>query len=412
MSARDKKILVYLGAIVIMAAAYFLGMRPLLDKIEVQTTTNENLRNELRQKTEAKENAPVFEQEMKNFADEFNSIVAEFPSGILDEKSLLFVADSEVELPIWFYEVKFAVESEDMKAAINGTAEGDQTNAAGASVDEQAQIDAAEAAENGEAAPQGTEGEQQAAPEAAAGNKTATSLEGMYGLDYELGLAYRADYLTLKQFLDYINKYPERLVIKNMDARYDSDTQKLEGTITLSQYAITSPDRPMTKVPDTTTALGTFNLFDSSNIPEVDTSIAQEVGNSDYFIKLNGVTDNATGKTIGRANDVAQESYITSNKNDKEDVNFTVTGSEGKYKAEYAVGKNSFFDVEFEKLEGEDIVLRVISSERMDDSDEVAINLNLKNDSDRRLKVVIVNEDIDNPRVNISEQSGDIEINQ
>ena len=50
MSDRDKKLLVYLGALVILAAAYFLVGKPYLDKIDQLSTEKSQLQMELAQK--------------------------------------------------------------------------------------------------------------------------------------------------------------------------------------------------------------------------------------------------------------------------------------------------------------------------------------------------------------------------
>ena len=404
MNARDRKILIYLGALVIVALAYFFGVSPMLDKISAQTETNARLEVELRQKLETKANSEVFEQGIKDFNKEFKAILSEFPNGILDEKSLLFIADTESEIPIWLYEVKFATVTDDFKKSIGGNDAAQQP--APAPTTEEEQDLGAQPAEGAQPT------DPAATPTAEQGVKTETSLEGMYGIDYELGLAYKADYYTLKDFLNHINEYPERMVIKNMEGKYKADTDTIEGTITLSQYAISSPDRPMPNVPDTETPLGIDNIFNSEFRPMLDEELRGEVEGSDYFITVNCANDNMSAKIIGRSDDVKGSSFITSNNNTKETIEFSITGSEGKYKASYKLGERTFNDIEIEKTEDERLVLRIISSARMDEEDESAIALRLKNETDRILYVSIIYDDISNPRVDIEEKTGEIEVSQ
>lgn len=402
MNPRDKKILIYLGSLVILALAYFFAASPLLDKIEAEDLNIARLETEYNQKLQTKNKSAIYEQGLVDFAKEFKEILAKFPNGILDEKSLLFVADTEQAMPIWLYEVKFAAETEELKEAIGGNTAAQPAPAA--TTEEEQDLgaqpaDTSQAADNPENAIQG--------------NETETSLEGMYGLDYELGLAYSADYYTLKDFLNHINEYPERLVIKSIKGKYDPETDTVGGSIVLSQYAVSSPDRPMPVVPDTETPLGIDNIFNSEFRPMLDEELRGEVEGSDYFITLNGVNDNISAKIIGKSDDVNGTTFITSNNNSKEEIEFTVTGTEGQYYATYKLGGRSFTDsVGFEKTADERLTLRIVSSQRIDEQDDVAIDLRIKNETDKVLYVSVIYDDYTNPRVNIIEKSGDIDVSQ
>ena len=73
MSDRDKKLLVYLGALIIVAAAYFLVGRPFLDKIDQQSVEKAQLETELSQKREALENVMKTE-EIQTIEDRLKNI--------------------------------------------------------------------------------------------------------------------------------------------------------------------------------------------------------------------------------------------------------------------------------------------------------------------------------------------------
>ena len=79
MSDRDKKLLVYLGALIIVAAAYFLVGRPFLDKIDQQSAEKTQLTQELNEKRKAFENKEMYEQGIIEATDKINAIIEEFP---------------------------------------------------------------------------------------------------------------------------------------------------------------------------------------------------------------------------------------------------------------------------------------------------------------------------------------------
>ena len=53
-------------------------------------------------------------------------------------------------------------------------------------------------------------------------------------------------------------------------------------------------------------------------------------------------------------------------------------------------------------------MIQIISSQRLDEGDKVAIDLNLVNDTDAILDVKIQNDDTEDPRVNIKGKTGNI----
>ena len=97
MSDRDKKLLVYLGALLILAAAYFLVGRPYLEKIDQLSTEKGQLESQLAEKRKALENKDMYEQGITDSEARIQEIIDEFPEDNSDEKSIMFVAHAEPE---------------------------------------------------------------------------------------------------------------------------------------------------------------------------------------------------------------------------------------------------------------------------------------------------------------------------
>ncbi len=384
MSDRDKKLLVYLGALIILAAAYFLVGKPFLDKIDQLSMEKTQLEAELREKREAYENKDVYENGITESQEKMDAIIEQFPEDNSDEKSIMFASHAEADIPIWFNQMRFA---EETKMMINGQDEESASDV------EQAQLEENVAAAEGESTGDGADAAE-GAPEAGAQNG-GTGLADLMYRDTELGLS----------------------------------TGLVNGTMVLSQWAVLGPGRELPEVVTDVDAMGTDNVFTNSNhggsildllsdiasdflsllTGEIPEEALDELG-TDYIVKVNAVTDNTNGKTIGRADDATETTYVTSSINKKEDVNFKVTGSDGTYDVYYKIGKNEYTDT-ISKEGDAKLYIRVISTTRMTDDDESAVGIHVVNESDIPVIVNIEGDDTNNPRVTITERAGNVTVN-
>ena len=417
MSDRDKKLLVYLGALIIVAAAYFLVGKPFLDKIDQQTAEKTQLTQELNEKRKAFENKEMYEQGIVDATNKINAIIEEFPEDNADEKSIMFASVAEREVPIWFSQMKFAEETRNM---ING---GETESASDV---EQQQLEENVAAAEGEEVPSDTDGAEAGRGETSEGS---TGINNLMYRDTELGLTFQTQYDGFKNLLAYVRDYEDRMVIKEIDISFEPMSGMVSGSMVLSQYAILSPERVLPDVVTDVDNLGTDNIFVNGNyggtIIDLLADVAADFVNklmgglspealdeygTDYFVKVNAVTDNTNGKTIGRADDTSEATYITSSTDGKEDVIFRVSGSGGSYSVYYKIGKAEYTDT-IEKASDGKIYLRIVSTARMDDSDQSAVSLHVTNESDIPVVVNVEGDDSNNPRVTIQERAGNVTVN-
>ncbi len=413
MSDRDKKLLVYLGALIILAAAYFLVGKPFLDKIDNLSSEKTQLQAELAEKREAYENKAMYEEGIADANSKIQAIIDRFPEDNTDEKSIMFIANSEKEIPAWFGQIKFA---DIIENNISGESASDAEAAA-----EQEAVAAAEGEEVPEPSPDVSDSE---VSEGSTG-----SINDLITRDTELGLRFTVKYDGFKKWLAYLNDYEDRMVIKEIEVTYDHGTDLVAGSMVLSQYALLGPGRELAPVETGVEDLGKEIIFysDSRNksIIELVGEIASDLfeaiigglnGNlvneeETYFINVTTATDNTNAKTIGRAKDPSGTTYLTSNSNDKESVTFTLKGAKGSYHGEYEMGGYQVSDDDFKKDITGKVVLRIISSSRNGKDDKSSISLHLRNTSDIPLIVNIENEDAENPRIEIVDKEGDITVN-
>lgn len=420
MSDRDKKLLIYLGSLIILAAAYFLVGKPYLDKVDSLSAEKTQLQGELNEKRESYKNKSMYIQGEQEARAKIDEIIAEFPEDNSEEKSIMFASHAEADIPVWFSQIRFA---EETKRMINGE------EVQSASDAEQEQLEENVEAAEGEGASESENGDgNEEAPEAGE-SEGSTGISNLMYRSTDLGLAFQTQYDGFKNMLAYIRDYDDRMVIRQIDVAYGDMTGLVTGNMVLSQYAILGPDRVLPEVETGVENFGTDNIFMNSNyggsiidliadiasdflsliLGEMPEEAIDELG-TDYFIKVNAVTDNTNGKTIGRADDSTEATYITSATNKKEEVTFKVSGSGGNYSVNYRIGKTEYTDTISKDSDGK-VYLRVVSSPRMDDSDESAVSLRVINDSDIAVVVNIEADDAENPRVGVTERVGNVTVN-
>lgn len=418
MSERDKKLLVYLGALLILAAAYFLVGRPFLDKIDKLSTEKTQLESELAEKRRALENKEMYEQGIADSEARVQEIIDKFPEDNTDEKSIMFASRAEAEIPIWFSQMKFAEETQSL---VNG---GEVQSAS--DVEEQ-QLEENVAAAEGEEVPADETTDEEGG---ARGETSESRIGDLIGRDTELGLTFQVEYDNFKKFLEYIRDYEDRLVIKDIEVSYSSYSDLVAGTVTLSQYAIIGEGRELPEVVTDVEAIGTDNIFKNSDkggsILDLIAGMYQDFLNKlmggsstedldrygeDYFVKANAVTDNTSGITIGKADDPEGNSYITSNENDTQKIVFTLSGEDGSYTIKYSVGDNEHEDTIMRGSDGK-VYLHIISTERAGNDDKVTMDVHAHNTSDIPLVINVDGDDSEKPRFKLSEKDGDITVNE
>lgn len=403
MSERDKKLLFYLAAMLILAIPYFFIVRPHLDKIDALDGMKMQLNSELAQKQTAYAKQKDYKEKMAEMDQEIESIMSRFPEDNAEEKSIMFAYDAENNIPMNFSQLSFAENAEML-------------------IDENADpsVDTTESDVEAIANPEESEPEvllPDAPPQ--------MSLSQLTGKRSDMGMTFTVGYQGYKDFMAYIRDYDDRLVITGIDVGYDDSTGLVSGNLVLSQYALLGPDRVL-DVPETGVEdkLGSKNIFkrdgSSDSILDLIDILKSRLGESerskeaekitpDYIVRVDASTGNTNAITIGRAKDDNEGiSYLTSNNNYKENVYFSVSGSDGSYKAKYNISGKEYEDDTFTKAADEKLCLEIQSTYRINDVDNVSADVHVTNESDKELVVIVSGDDPNTARIEIVEKNGNI----
>ena len=235
-SARDKKLLVYLLAISIIAGAYFFVAKPLLDKQAALTDEISELQQRVTHYTDIYNNMESYEGKIAEAQTKYNETCNKLFGGLNQDNTIMMVKDLEDTTDVWIARLSFQEEEVVFGEA---AAEGEAADGTG----DVAATDATDgtAAEGGEA--------------------EAAGPASIQGVRQDLNIDYAASYDNFKRFIEYIQNYDERLFISSINATYSVDSGLVGGSMVLSQYAILGTDKEYKAPEINNVTLGTDTIF-------------------------------------------------------------------------------------------------------------------------------------------------------
>lgn len=210
MNQKTQKNIEYVLLLVIVAitvCAYRFGYMSYVEKaekIDRESKAIEARVSELREKEALK---PVYEETIKESDQQFEEIIKKYGVGNTPEKSLVFVTEMEKKTKGNVNTVSF---SENVPVFVSSGSE-----------------------------------------------KTATAYSGSLVLNYEM------TYKGLKEAMDYINSYPERMNIDSFTTTVNQETGKLTGTMTINLYSIAGEGRDYVEPEIAGIKTGVDNIFGS-----------------------------------------------------------------------------------------------------------------------------------------------------
>lgn len=393
-SERDKKLLMILAVLAIIFVPYFLVVQPCLEENLQIGSEIDQLVNRKSYLTNLMLQKEVYQEQTEEMQVQAENLLNQFPSGLPQEASILFMDNTEKMIPIRLHQVTFG---EDVLMELSG---------------EQQQAEAAqEAARTEEIGGDGTADVLAEANQDTAAEEIRETIDigsNMNGLSTETQFAFEAGYKEFKDFLFYIKNYKDRMVITGMSASYLGDTDTVSGSFTLKQYAIEGEGRLPVSILEPALMKGTTNIF--LQAVGLGTGTVENEG-ADFFFMLSQPEADVEAKIIGKSNDASQVSYLFADQNSEQEMTIEFEGENGQYLANYAIGNESNGEGEVFVKAGT-IVLEIISSPRVGENDQVAAKIQISNKTDLAVKVKVLNDDNENPRVTIMGKTGIIEVEQ
>lgn len=207
----QKKLLVLLLMVVVFFAAYRFGFAPMQEKAEKIEKECEQLNEEISGLKAKAKNEKKYLEAIESNAKAIKEQLAVFGPGVTPEKSILFFRDLENETGTTVSSISF------------GT------------------------------------------PVLLSVTESLTGALGMPLQQYvtSYNIAYMTSYDGIKQCIDVVNQYPEKMHISNISMIYNGETDKMNGSMSVEWYSLLGTDKAYSFEDIDTVDIGTGNIFRS-----------------------------------------------------------------------------------------------------------------------------------------------------
>ena len=233
---KDKKVLMILGALVILALAWFLGYQKFNEQRETVATENDQLAMEVSQlRAKVSKKAQVeADTEKKNARTE--QVLLAYPSELRTQDAInrfdqlekkvkgLTITTENFTMNQIFFQDGAALE-EVVDDAQSKDANGGKSTASGNNA-QNSTNNTANAATNETAAADNAQ------------NAQSTDTGNYTGYRSDVGITFATDYKSLKSVLNFINNYSERMNVSNVNISSDEGSKALQCTMTVQMFSV------------------------------------------------------------------------------------------------------------------------------------------------------------------------------
>ena len=237
---KDKKVLMILGALVILALAWFLGYQKFNEQRETVATENDQLAMEVSQlRAKVSKKAQVeADTEKKNARTE--QVLLAYPSELRTQDAInrfdqlekkvkgLTITTENFTMNQIFFQDGAALEqvvAQNADDAQSKDANGGNSTASGNNA-QNSTNNTANAATNETAAADNAQNAQQ------------TDTGNYTGYRSDAGITFATDYKSLKSVLNFINNYSERMNVSNVNISSDEGSKALQCTMTVQMFSV------------------------------------------------------------------------------------------------------------------------------------------------------------------------------
>lgn len=395
MSASNKNMILVLLGIIILVAAYFLGVSPMLNEKKTIENQNAQLQSRLTELQQKISRQAEYEAGIDTYNKQFDEKLTLFPATLDQEYSIEFVEGMRQAFD-WTATV-LTMGAPEQFYILGASQAAEAASAEGVAADTtDASADAAAADTNASAEPVITE-------------DTLVCYRAEFPINYE------GSYEGLKQILHYVADYRYRMTVDTTNINYDSAADLYSGDIVLTSYAISGQDRtdaPLsidveTGLPNIFTGNGSGGTAGgTSGLTKYDADDGAAIATDyDFYVMLNPADSDVSAKVVGQ--DGKDASKVTSTANEEETLKLDFHEKDGKNYVTYTLGANSY---EAEITSSDDATVYVTSSARKGDDDKSAVNVTISNTMSIPVYIKVSGDDAAAPRFNVTSKSGQVKV--
>ena len=235
----------------------------------------------------------------------------------------------------------------------------------------------------------------------------------------KVSINFSATYEDLKSFIQAIENYERKVVITNI-AISSKDEDLITGSLNLEFHSIPKISEDDEEYLKWTliNVYGKENLFSGDVATGAYASSIEDQTNekyvNDFVILVKSPLSELPTLTIGKAKDDLRETYLTADNNDIEEASITLDEVDEKIYYKYNTSDSYYPSDSTNGKEftsnSENIVIEITSEKRDDISDKSGLKLNVINNTSKVIKVLIKNDDSENPRVEVISKGDNIKV--
>ena len=231
MNSNNVKLLLVLLIVALIAAPYYFVIMPLMEKNEAIEKEITALQAEKSRLEAHVAHVDEYQQGVREYAEQIGVLLTPYPKSLPQEAAILFLDRTERHIPMRLDSAGFSARATEEVTRAKALPEGEEGVATTPAADDGA---------------------------ASAGLLMGTPLTSIKG---DLTLSYQAEYKEFKDFLAFIRSYPERMLITRLSANFGKERSRVEGTLSLTMYAIDGEGRPEVEVVNPGFDTGSRNIF-------------------------------------------------------------------------------------------------------------------------------------------------------
>ena len=253
MSTRDKKLLIILAGVAILALTYFLIFIPQSNKRDSLKSENMNLKSQYNQLSALAAKADDYTEKTKDMSDAMQQVYDNFPSYLQIENGIMDAVAIEKSTNTNITEL--TVGSPTAIDVNNPTGEAGTDSSSGSSSDSST-TDSSNA--------DSSQSSQTADGNTSTGSAKST-VTGYQLYDVSTVMAFKTEYHGLKAMLGEVIGSSQKKTISTLNVSFDDSTGKLTGEMLVDSYFLYGLDKPYEAPYIPAVPHGTNNLFGTTN---------------------------------------------------------------------------------------------------------------------------------------------------
>lgn len=265
MSTRDKKLLIILAGVAILALTYFLIFMPQSNKRDSLKNENMNLKSQYNQLSALAAKADDYTEKTKDMSDAMQQVYDNFPSYLQIENGIMDAVAIEKSTNTNITEL--TVGSPTAIDVNNPTGDTGTASSSGSNTDssttDSSNADSSQAADSNSS--QSQTGDGSTADGSTSSSSAKSTVTGYQLYDVSTVMAFKTEYHGLKAMLGEVIGSSQKKTISTLNVSFDDSTGKLTGEMLVDSYFLYGLDKPYEAPYIPAVPHGTNNLFGTTN---------------------------------------------------------------------------------------------------------------------------------------------------